>query len=212
MLGTMRTTLVSLAMSWIVLALASSAGAQSVVGLYRCQAGQRCDYGPIYESFPTYGNTYPGIADCTFAAAADWEQVVLEVEPEPALVVEEFYEAGGSFKRGLAQGALWEYWAEVGGIETYRLVGKTRLAINRSNVENAVLAYRALIAELRLGPGWPVGSFRNAKAGYHDLLVDGFTPEGPLVVTWGRTIQMTWEQWAAEAHGMWALAVVQEAA
>jgi hypothetical protein len=39
----------------------------------------------------------------------------------------------------------------------------------------------------------------------HDAIVDGFTPEGRLITTWGETIQLTWEQWNAEAVGMWGI-------
>jgi hypothetical protein len=41
--------------------------------------------------------------------------------------------------------------------------------------------------------------------GLHEVVVDGFTPAGPLVVSWGRTLQMSWAQWHAEAIGMWAV-------
>ena len=36
-------------------------------------------------------------------------------------------------------------------------------------------------------------------------VVDGFTPQGPLIVTWGHTLQMTWEQWNAEVVSMWGI-------
>jgi len=40
---------------------------------------------------------------------------------------------------------------------------------------------------------------------YDESVVDGFTPEGPLVTSWGETIQMSWEQWNAEVIGMWGI-------
>ena len=33
----------------------------------------------------------------------------------------------------------------------------------------------------------------------------GFTPAGPLVVSWGESLQMTWEQWNDEVVGMWGI-------
>lgn len=45
--------------------------------------------------------------------------------------------------------------------------------------------------------------------GLHEVVVDGFTPRGPLVVSWGQTLQMTWRQWSAEAIGMWAVATTR---
>jgi hypothetical protein len=115
------------------LAAPSYASAQpEVVGLYECTAGQRCAYGPLEESFPTYGNTYPGIGDCTFAAAADWEQVVLGIEPEPSNVVADFFQAGGTRTHGISQQELWTYWEEEGGIEGYRLSARQRLSVRRA--------------------------------------------------------------------------------
>jgi hypothetical protein len=37
------------------------------------------------------------------------------------------------------------------------------------------------------------------------VVVDGYTPEGPLVVSWGKTIQMSWDQWNAEVVDMWGI-------
>jgi hypothetical protein len=42
-------------------------------------------------------------------------------------------------------------------------------------------------------------------AGAHVVVVDGYTPEGPLVVSWGTTIQMSWQQWNVEVIGMWGI-------
>lgn len=205
----MRARISLIASLAVIAAVPTSVDASPVVGLYRCRASQRCVYGPINESFPTYGNTYPGIGDCTFAAAADWEQVELGIEPDSSYIIYDFAQAGGT-SSGLSQRQLWSYWEEAGGIEGYVLTGRTRLTVDRGDVENAVLDYGALLAQLRFGAGWGIGSYRAPRAGLHDLLVDGFTPGGPLVVTWGRTVQMTWEQWLEEAQAMWALSATAE--
>ena len=72
------------------------------------------------------------------------------------------------------------------------------------DVENGVRDYRAMIAELSFEAGWGFGP-DTMPASLHDVVVDGFTPEGPLIVSWGETVQMTWEQWRDEAVGMWGV-------
>ena len=37
------------------------------------------------------------------------------------------------------------------------------------------------------------------------MVVDGFTREGPLVVSWGQPLEMTWAQWNSEVVGMWGI-------
>jgi len=44
---------------------------------------------------------------------------------------------------------------------------------------------------------------------YHWVVVDGYTPEGPLVATWGKTLQMTWQQWNLEVVSMWGITISQ---
>lgn len=191
------------------LAIASSAIAAGDEP-YVCQPGQVCVSGPEYE-FPTFGNTPPtSVGDCTFAAAADWIEATQGVEPEPAGVIEDFFYAGGSWSHGLSQAKLWSYWREEGGIAGYRLVGLSRLAAGRGDLENAVVDDHALIAQLQWGSGWGFGATRQLRAGMHDVVVDGYTPVGPIAVTWGREVQMTWQQWSAEARGLWYPSVQAE--
>jgi hypothetical protein len=188
------------------LAVPSSALARSApVGLYRCHRGQQCVYGPLHERFATYGNIYPSdLGDCTFAAAADWEQVKLGILPDTSRIPFDFGAARGG-EDGLSVEALLTYWGESGGIEGYVLTGQSAFTVEREDVENGVYDYGALIAELELGSAG-IGRDKTDR-GTHVLVVDGFTPKGPLVVTWGETIQMTWKQWRAEAQEMWALTV-----
>jgi hypothetical protein len=61
-----------------------------------------------------------------------------------------------------------------------------------------------MIAELTFAEGWAFAQY-HANAGLHDVVVMGFTPEGPLVVTSGESLQMTWEQWSDEVIGMWGI-------
>ena len=71
-------------------------------------------------------------------------------------------------------------------------------------MRNGVRDYAAMIVQLRFGEGWAFAQYK-ANAGLHDVVVMGFTPEGPLVVSWGEVLQMTWEQWNDEAVGMWGI-------
>lgn len=175
-----------------------------VVGLDVCSAGPECDYGPIYAPYPTYGNVAPNdLGDCTFAAAAHWEQIVLGITPDPTVIGYEFAAAGGT-EAGLSQAALWRYW-ERSGIGGVRATGVFRYSTDPTDVRNAVRDYGALVVELRFGQEWGFAEY-TVGAGLHDTVVDGFTPEGPLVVSWGQTLQMTWEQWSDEAVGMWGIA------
>ncbi len=155
-----------------------------VVNLYTCTPGPECDYGPINASYRTWGNTAPDtLGDCSFAAAADWEQIVLHVEANESVIGYEFAQAGGTAEQGLLQNALWTYWRKDGIAGVY-LTGLHTYLANRANVENGVRDYAAMIVELRFTPNDYFAQYR-VQAGLHDVVVDGFTPEGPLVVSWG---------------------------
>ena len=175
----------------------------AVNGIDTCTPGPECDYGATGQSFQNWGNAAPlPLGDCTFAAAADWEQMVLGVHANPALIGYEYAKAGGGDK-GLAQGALWSYWRSP-GIAGVHLTGLHSYDTTAADVQNGVRDYGAMIAELSFGSNWGFGPY-TMGATRHYVVVGGFTPEGPLVVTWGETIQMTWEQWNAEAVTMWGI-------
>lgn len=168
-----------------------------------CTPGPECDYLSAYESFQSWGNVAPEpLGDCTFAAAANWEQIVLGVQANPTLIGYEYAKAGGT-ENGLTQNALWSYWRS-DGVAGVHLTGLHSYSTTRVNVENGVRDYRAMIAELSFQAGWGFGPYAMPNS-RHEVVVDGFTPEGPLVVSWGETLQMTWEQWDDEATEMWGI-------
>jgi len=184
--------------------LPSVAAPPAVKGLDACTASAECDYGAAYESFQNWGNVAPdALGDCTFAAAANWEQIVLHISVNPTVLGYEFARAGGT-ESGLSQNALWTYWRK-DGIGGVYLTGLHRYTTGYEDVENAVRDYGALMAELSFSAEDGFGEYSIATASTHDVVVDGFTPEGPLVVTWGETLQMTWEQWDDEVVGMWGV-------
>jgi hypothetical protein len=176
------------------------------VNLGVCTPGPDCFYGPIYSTYPTYGNVAPdGIGDCTFAAAANWEQIVHGATPDPAVIVAEFGAAGGTAAGGLARNTFFNYWIQQ-GIAGIRATGFNRYFTDKTNVENGVRAYGAMLVELQFVAGTGFAQYTIPAASSHMAVVDGFTPTGPLVVTWGQTVQMTWEQWNGEVTGMWGVA------
>jgi hypothetical protein len=162
------------------------------------------DYGPRGEKYQTYGNVYPAdLGDCTFAAAANWEQILLGDHPDPSVIGYEFAEAGGNATTGLTMDQLFSYW-ETQGIAGVTISGVTSYDTDPQDVENAVNDYTALVVSLQFISGDYFGS-QEMDAGGHAVVVDGYTPEGPLVVSWGKTIQMSWDQWNAEVVDMWGI-------
>jgi hypothetical protein len=196
-------------LAWLSSLAASGAAAARtppVRGLIACRSGPRCDYGAAFEHFPTWGNVAPqSVGDCTFAAAADWEQIVLGMQPSATVIRDEFIEAGGSRRGGLAQTALWRYWQQE-GVAGAQLTAVDRYTLDRADVERAVRTYAAMIVELSFRSHEHLARYVVAN-GLHDAVVDGFTPAGPLLVSWGQTLQMTWAQWRRDAIGMWAVTV-----
>ena len=161
------------------------------------------DYGPQNETYQTYGNVAPAdLGDCTFAAAANWEQLLLGASPDPSAIGYEFAQAGGT-ANGLTMTQLFDYWYQY-GITGYYLHGYTSYYTTQVDVENGVQDYGAMIVDLQFRDGDYFGTYQ-MSAGGHAVVVDGYTPEGPLVVSWGTTIQMSWQQWNAEVVGMYSI-------
>jgi|GEM_PF-2243402 len=175
-----------------------------VSGVSFCSAGPDCLLGPYGTRYPTYQNAGPGaIGDCTFAAAADWEQIVRGAQPNPAQVVAEFADAGGDNQLGLAYTTLFHYWQThgIGGM----LAGTvSAVPTDKASVEQGVRTQTALMADFQFTGSQGFGPFVPGSGG-HMAVIDGFTPLGPLVVTWGATYQLSWEQWNAEIRSLWAV-------
>ena len=191
----------------ILVALAGSTSAAAVprvVGLGVCTPGPTCFYGPISAAYPSYGSVARApCGDCTFAAAAHWQQIVLGKRPEPTLIGYEFAQAGGTLAAGLSTDAFFGYWQQ-NGIAGVPLIGLHAYRTDKADVQKYVRTYKALLAEFRLQTGNTFGQY-TATAGTQMAVVDGFTPKGPLVVSWGQTLQLTWKQWSTEVVGMWGL-------
>lgn len=179
-----------------------------VAEITECERGQECDYGPILETYQLFGNAAPvNLGDCSFAAVADLEQIKYSIEPDPTLLGVQFTEAGGG-ESGLSQAKVWKFWEGEGGIEGYRLVKHHSYKLESEDVRALVEQQQAVLVMLQFVKGDYLGT-EETEAGYHDAVVDGFTPAGPLLVTWGKTVQMTWEQWDDEAVDMWTIEAVE---
>ena len=182
----------------------AAASKPTVVGLAACQEGPHCFYGPIDAVYPSYGSGAHGpCGDCTFAAAAHWEQIVLGKHPDPTLLGYEFAQAGGTLDSGLSVNDFLVYWLEH-GIAGVPLLGLHAYPTDPATVETDVRAYTALLAQFTFTKGDTFGPYTPA-AGSHTTVVDGFTPKGPLVVSWGQTIQLTWKQWKAAVKALWGV-------
>ena len=149
-------------------------------------------------AFPTYGNDT--MADCGFAAAADWEIAVLHHTPTTAQVISAFYRAGGKTHVGIQAEQLFRYWRRVGIGGRRASFGEA--APTQGAVEAAVSRRHGVLAEMRSREGVPIGGVL-VTPGYHMLLVDGYSPAGPTVVTLGQTLVMSWWEWRHEAETLY---------
>jgi hypothetical protein len=166
-----------------------------------------CNPGSTGLVFPAYGNVAPtGFGNCTFAAVANWEQIVLGIHPDPASINEQFKSAGGSGALGLTDDQVFNYWSSF-GIAAVFLKSAHSIPIDPQSLMRSVddRGVRAVIASLNLAKNQNFAGTTNPAASYHWVVIDGYTPQGPLVVTWGKRVQMSWQQWNLEAVMSWSL-------
>lgn len=164
-----------------------------------------CNPAPLNIDFPTYGNTYSdGLSNCTFAAVANWERIALGRNLDPSLVTQAFYAAGGTSNRGLTTDQVFNYWkgTGVGGVS---LKDSALLPTDPYTLKKVIddPKIRVVIASLDLAKNQSFAGYSIPRQTYHWVIVDGYTSQGPIVVTWGQTRQMTWQQWNYEAVSIW---------
>ena len=172
-----------------------------------------CNPGPANLTFPTYGNIAPiEIGDCTFAAVANWEEIVLGKNSDPLQIESEFSNAGGTQDVGLTNDQVFSYWQHhgIGGVY---LNAALQFFTDPVHLKNALddSGIKAVIASLNLSKGQTLAGNTIPQSAYHWVVVDGYTPQGPLIVTWGQTLQMTWQQWNLETVAMWGITTRAEA-
>ena len=172
-----------------------------------------CNPGPGNLTFPSYGNVAPiGIGTCTFAAVANWEEIVLGTTPDAALILRQFAAAGGTYNLGLTNSQVFNYWRDHGIGGTF-LNAELPFYADPVSLMKAIdaKAVRAVIASLNLAKGQNFAGNVMQEPSYHWVVVEGYTPQGPLVATWGKTLQMTWQQWNLEVVSMWGITTRVEA-
>ena len=167
----------------------------------------RCNPGPDARTFQTFGNLAPeGVGDCTFAAVANWEFITLGIRADPVGVVNSFNSAGGANNLGLTTDQVFNYWSLFGiaGIyaKDWTSVSTDPIKLMKSIDDSEI---GAVIASLNLSKNQNFAGTSNPNSSYHWVVVDGYTPQGPLVVTWGKALQMTWQQWNWEVVSMWQI-------
>jgi len=166
-----------------------------------------CNIDAVFENYPTFGNLAPQLlGDCTFAAVADWEEAYLGLTQNTAQIESEFSDALGKSEKELSNDELFAYWERSGIGDTF-LQQATSLSLDPFTVENAIDTpiTRDLIAQLQLNSGDNFAGYQMAQSGYHWVVVDGYTPKGPIIITWGQILQMTWQQWNYDALNMWSI-------
>ena len=171
------------------------------------KALMKCNLGPGVQSYPTFGNMAPvGLGSCTFAAVANWEEIALGLHADPVVVSKQFNAAGGTANLGLTTDQVFNYWRTFGVAGVF-LQGATAIPTDPINVQRSIddTSTRVLIASLNLAKSQNFAGTTNPNSSYHWVVLSGYTPQGPLVVSWGRTLQMTWQQWNFEAVTMWKI-------
>lgn len=183
-------------------ASASTVSARAVPGLYHCAMSANCDIVNANKHFTNYSSVC-SYQDCNFVSAANWEEVVLGLDPSVAALQGEYANAGQTFGGGLNMSQLWSYW-RTQGIDGAIATKVVSYAHNKGNTELAVSNLGALIVEDVTKKADYMGTVRHG-AGTAIMVIDGFDPKGPLVVYQAKTIQMTWAQWGAQVRGMWGI-------
>ena len=166
-----------------------------------------CNPGSLNLTFPTYGNVAPnGTGNCTFAAVANWEEIALGLHADPATINSEFKSAGGTPALGLTNDQVFNYWTNF-GIAGVFLKKESTIPTDPINLMRSIddPTIRTVIASLNLSKDQNFAGTTNPNASYHWVVVNGYTPQGPLVISWGQRLQMTWQQWNLEAVTMWSI-------
>ena len=155
--------------------------------------------------FPRFDNVYPGkLGDCLFASAADWRIIVRHQTPSSAEVIADYHRATAGRNIGMDIATFSTYWMRH-GIAGHRVHGLHFVPMTgRADVESAVRKHRALLVAFFFRLGDTVGG-TPADPGGHAAIIDGYSPKGPFVVTWGTTYQMTWSEYWTSVRSLYAI-------
>ncbi len=182
---------------------------QNSGNIINCVQGEfNCVLGPINSTFSSFGNdASTGLKNCTFAAVGNWESAALGIHPDPQIMNADFIKSGGATK-GLSNDQVFAYWSKF-GIGGTLLKTATPLFTDPESLKASVSdpKIQAVIAQLYFGKGQNFAGVTMDLPTYHWVVIDGFTPAGPLAISWGKTLQMTWQQWNVEVVSAWKIAV-----
>ena len=178
---------------------------QHIMSAANCDRQEHCFRSTEQIDFPTYGNVYPSnLSDCLFAAAADWRIIVRHHTPQSADVIADYRRATAGGHTGIDVETFSTYWTRH-GIAGQRIHGwHTVNMAGVDDVEAAVRRHKALLVIFLFHDGDTVGGV-HAGVGGHAAIIDGYSPKGPLVVTWGTTYQMTWSEYWTSVRSLYAI-------
>ena len=163
----------------------------------RCSDASLCFRSTAQNRFPDYGNTYPSnLSDCMFAAAANWQTIIVGTTPPEKQVEAEYLAAAASSSSGVDED-LFLWWWSTKGIGDLKISHWTLLSqISEERIKAEIRRHRAIFAVFTFRRGAAFGGTVIHNPGGHAAIIDGYTEKGPLVVTWGRTYQLSWgEYW-----------------
>jgi len=178
---------------------------QKITRASSCAPVGHCYRSTEQIDFPRFDNVYPGkLGDCLFASAADWRIIVRHQRPSSAEVIADYHRATAGRNTGLDTETFSAYWIRH-GIAGHRIHGLHTVSMtSTADVESAVRKHRALIVVFLFHAGDTVGG-DPVSAGGHAAIVDGYSPKGPFVVTWGTTYQMKWSEYWTSARSLYAV-------
>jgi hypothetical protein len=106
----------------------------------------------------------------------------------------------------LSNEQVFNFWS-VNGIGGVRLKSRSELPRDPATLQLSLKdpGIKALIAQMKFAKGQNFAGLKIPQAEHHWLLVTGYTPTGPVVVSWGMTLQVTWQQWNVESETMWSI-------
>jgi hypothetical protein len=171
-------------------------------------APPNCDYSLKVPSWSMLGNDQYG--DCTFAGAAHLSQCWADnagrpFVPDDRAVVAEYLSFTGGEDTGCVELDVLKRW-RVDGIVGHKIGAFA--ALDHGEREHLMQAtylfggtYLGVAMPLSaqdqaiwdVPPQGPIGRGSPGSWGGHCVVVVAYNPTGPIIVTWGQLVQMTWE-------------------
>ena len=160
------------------------------------------------NTYSAYDNAGPSaIGDCSMAAAADWIETTFGTTPSDQEIVSDYWAAEGEFNDGADVGLtpdyLFDYW-QADGIGGTTLTGVD--AISAADVKSELSERYVLLSQVTLPSGYPLGDGEGAS---HFWIVVGYSDYGPMVVTWGQEVQISWADFDDWTTGIWGIGASQ---